>query len=183
MKELEFINSLIFYGFAALILLFAFLSIFATRIMYSLLAAIVVFFAVAGAFFLLGAQYNAVIQIAVYGIAVPILFIFAIMFTADALDKQIYITLKPRFFFAFIAAGLLFLAFVYLVATAILLSPVSEWILTKQILAFNQYQMFNALSNGIFINYVLAFELISLLLLIVIVGISTLNIIKEKKHD
>ena len=44
----------------------------------------------------------------------------------------------------------------------------------------NKYQMFKALSDGIFMNYALAFELFSVLLLIVIVGISTLNLTKEK---
>ena len=88
--EIDILKTLIFYGFAGAIILFALLSVFALRILYSLLAAVCVFFITAGIFFMLGADYNAVIQIAIYGIAIPILFVLAIMFTSDKLDKKIY---------------------------------------------------------------------------------------------
>ena len=178
--EIDILKSLIFYGFAGAIILFALLSIFSMRILYSLLCAVCVFFATAGIYFMLGADYNAVIQIAVYGIAIPILFVLAIMFTSDKLDKKTYLTIKPRFFFTFAALGALFLSLIYLIATSLSLSSNSDWIMQKQTIFINKYQMFKALSDGIFMNYALAFELFSVLLLIVIVGISTLNLTKEK---
>ena len=178
--EIDILKSLIFYGFAGAIILFALLSIFSIRILYSLLCAVCVFFATAGVYFMLGADYNAVIQIAVYGIAIPILFVLAIMFTSDKLDKKTYLTIKPRFFFAFMSLGALFLSLIYLIATSLSLSSNSGWIMQKQTIFINKYQMFKALSDGIFTNYALAFELFSVLLLIVIIGISTLNLTKEK---
>lgn len=178
--EIDILKTLIFYGFAGAIILFALLSIFAFRILYALLAAVCVFFATAGIYFILGADYNAVVQIAIYGIAIPILFVLAIMFTSDKLDKKLYITLKPRFFFSFLGLGVLFLSLIYLITTSLGLNSNSAWILQKQTLFINKYQMFSALSEGLFVNYVFAFELFSLLLLIVVVGISTLNIIKER---
>lgn len=181
--EIDILKSLIFYGFAGAVILFALLSIFSIRILYSLLAAICVFFASAGIYFILGADYNAVVQIAIYGIAIPILFALAIMFTSDKLDKITYITLKPRFFLSFLAIGVLFLSLIYLLATSLSLSSNAAWILQKQTMYINKYQMFYALSNGLFINYVFAFELFSILLLIVVVGISTLNLIKEKTDE
>lgn len=181
--EIDILKSLIFYGFAGAIILFALLSIFSFRILYSLLGAVCVFFATAGIYFILGADYNAVIQIAIYGIAIPILFVLAIMFTSDKLDKKIYITLKPRFFFTFLGIGALFLTLIYLIATSLSLNSNSAWILQKQTMFINKYQMFNALSEGFFVNYVLAFELFSILLLIVIIGISTLNLVKEKADE
>lgn len=181
--EIDILKSLIFYGFAGAVIAFAVLSVFSPRILYSLLSAVCVFFASAGIYFLLGADYNAVIQIAIYGIAIPILFVLAIMFTSDKLDKQTYITLKPRFFFAFLGFGVLFLSLIYLMATSLSLNSNSAWILQKQTMFINKYQMFNALSDGLFVNYVFAFELFSILLLIVIVGISTLNLIKEKTDE
>ena len=99
--EIDILKSLIFFGFAGAIIFFALLSIFSMRILYSLLSAVCVFFATAGIYFLLGADYNAVIQIAVYGIAIPILFVLAIMFTSDKIDKKAYLTVQPRFFFSF----------------------------------------------------------------------------------
>lgn len=181
--EIDILKSLIFYGFAGAILLFAVLSIFSMRILYSLLAAVCVFFATAGIYFLLGADYNAVIQIAIYGIAIPILFVLAIMFTSDKLDKKTYITLKPRFFFSFIGIGILFLSLVYLIATSLSLRSNEAWITLRQTVVINKYQMFNAISDGFFINFVFAFELFSILLLIVVVGISTLNLVKEKLDE
>lgn len=181
--EIDILKSLIFYGFAGAIILFAVLSIFSFRILYSLLSAVCVFFATAGIYFLLGADYNAVIQIAIYGIAIPILFVLAIMFTADKLDKKTYITFKPRFFFSFLGIGVLFLSLIYLLATSLNLTSNSGWIMQKQTMFINKYQMFKALSDGFFINYVFSFELFSILLLIVVVGISTLNLIKEKTDD
>lgn len=181
--EIDILKSLIFYGFAGATIFFALVCILAPRILYSLLSAICVFFATAGVYFLLGADYNAVIQIAIYGIAIPILFVLAIMFTSDKLDKKIYITIKPRFYFAFLGLGALFLSLVYLIATALSFNSNAAWILQKQTMFINKYQMFNALSDGFFLNYVYAFELFSILLLIVIVGISTLNLIKENTNE
>lgn len=181
--EIDILKSLLFYGFAGAMLLFALLSVFAMRILYSLLAAVCVFFAASGIYFLLGADYNAVVQIAIYGIAIPILFVLAIMFTSDKLDKKTYITFKPRFFFSFLGMGVLFLSLIYLIATSLSLSSNSAWIMQKQTMFINKYQMFNAISDGFFVNYVFAFELFSVLLLLVVVGISTLNLLKEKTDE
>jgi len=181
--EIDILKSLIFYGFAGAIILFALFSIFSIRILYALLSAVCVFFATAGIYFLLGADYNAVVQITIYGISIPILFVLAIMFTAEKLDKKIYLTLKPRFFFSFLGLGILFLSLVYLIVTSLSLSSNEAWITLKQTMLINKYQMFHALSEGFFINYVFAFELFSILLLMVVVCISTLNLIKEKTDE
>jgi len=181
--EIDILKSLIFYGFAGAVILCALLCIFSSRILYSLLAAVCVFFATAGLYFLLGAEYNAVIQIAIYGIAIPILFVFAIMFTSDKLDKKTYITAQPRLFFAFLGIGGLFLTLIYLIATSLSLNSNSAWILDKQTMFINKYLMFKAISDGFFVNYAFGFELFTILLLIVVVGISTLNLAKEKADD
>ena len=183
MTETEILKSLIFYGFAGAILFFAAYSIFAFRILYSLLSAVLVFFVTAGIYFLLGADYNAVIQIAIYGIAIPILFALAIMFTSDKADKKTYLTLQPRFYVSFLAAGTLFLALIYLIATALSLNSNEAWVMSKQTLFINKYQMFNSIAEGFFTSYGYAFELLSILLLVVIVGISTLNLTKERADD
>lgn len=183
MVEIDILKSLIFYGFAGVIILFALLSIFSFRILYSLLCAVCVFFTVAGIYFILGADYNAVVQIAIYGIAIPILFIMAIMFTSEKLDKATYLAFKPRFFLSFFALGVLFLSLIYLIATSLSLSSNAAWIMVKQTMFINKYQMFNAISEGFFVNYVWAFELFSVLLLIVVVGFSTLTLVKDKEKS
>lgn len=181
--EIDILKTLIFYGFAGATILFALLSIFSFRILYSLLSAVCVFFAAAGVYFILGADYNAVIQIAIYGVAIPILFVFAIMFTSDKIDKKTYLAFSPRFFLSFLGLGALFLSLIYLIATALSLNSNAAWIMQKQTMFINKYQMFKALADGFFTNYVFAFELFSVLLLIVVVGISTFNLTKEKADE
>ena len=183
MVEIDIFKTLIFYGFAGGIIFFALFSLFSLRILYSLLAAVCVFFAAAGIYFMLGADYNAVVQVAIYGVAIPILFVFAIMFTSDKADKKNYLTFSPRFYFAFLSLGVLFLSLIYLLATSLSLTSNSNWIVQKQTMFINKYQMFKALSDGFFENYVFAFELFSILLLIVVVGISTFNFVKEKTDE
>ena len=180
MSEANILSSIIFYSCAILIIVSAFLSIFVNRIIYSLFLAVIVFITASGIFFLLGAEYNAVIQIAIYGIAVPILFIFAIMFTADKLDEKTYLSFSPRFSLTMISAALFVLTIFNILVVS---SSVMGWIFTPQSdIQFNKYQMFDAISSGLYINYVFAFEFVSLLLLMAIVGISSLNLFKEKKR-
>lgn len=183
MPEIDIIKTLAFYGFSGLILLFAALSIFSVRILYSLVSAVVVFLTAGGIYFILGADYNAVIQISVYGIAIPILFVLAIMFTSDKIDKKIFLTFRPRFFFSFGALGVLFLSLIYLILTSFALSSKSDWIMQKQTMFINKYQMFNAISDGFFVNYAYAFVLFSILLLMVVVGFTTLESAKEEDND
>ena len=66
-------NPVIFYSASVLITIFALLALFARNVVYSLLAAVVVFFFGALFFYLLGSEYNAIIQAAIYGLAVPVL--------------------------------------------------------------------------------------------------------------
>ena len=183
MQEIDVLKCLIFYGFSGLILLFAVISIFSMRILYSLISAVVVFFTVAGIYFILGADYNAVIQISIYGIAIPILFVLAIMFTSDKIDKQTYLAFKPRFLLALGACGALFISLIFLIATSMNFDFKASWIMTKQTMFINKYQMFSAISDGFFVNYVYAFELFTILLLIIVVGFSTFDILNSKKGE
>lgn len=183
MAEIDVLKALIFYGFAGCTIFFALLSLFSFRILYSLLSAVCVFFAVAGVYFILGADYNAVVQIAIYGVAVPILFVFAIMFTSDKSEKISDLKLSPRFYFSFLSLGVLFISLIYLLATSLNLNSKVDWIMQSETMFINKYQMFKALSDGFFTNYVFAFELFSILLLIIVVGLSTFNLVKEKADE
>ena len=74
-------NEIIFYSASFLIVVFGILALFFKNIFYSLLSAICVFFITAIFFWLLGSEYNAIIQLAVYGFAVPVILGLGIMFT------------------------------------------------------------------------------------------------------
>ena len=182
MNQLEIINSITFYGFAISILLFALLSIISNRILYSLLFAVIVFFCTGGIFFSLGADYNAVVQIAIYGVAIPVLFLFAIMFTSHTENKSIHLSFSPKFFIAFFSATFLFMILWYSASFAIHMNEDLAKFFTPNSPQINSVEMFMAMSKGIYVNYQLAFILFALMIFIVIVGISVLNIVKEKKR-
>lgn len=166
---MEILTSIFFYIIAGVLILSSLLVVFARRVMYSILFAVLAFLAVAGIYFMLNATFNAVAQIAIYVIAVSLLLIFSIMLTPSAQDNKIWLAIKPRFLFSMGALGLIFL--------------VAGWFLTE-----NYFEKILELIAGdmpmnrsldtvytigekLLTDYVLAFELVSVLLLVVIIGI------------
>ncbi|MBR1908429.1 NADH-quinone oxidoreductase subunit J [bacterium] len=180
MSSTEILISIIFYLSAFLIVFGALAAIFAKRIVHSLILAVIVFFTVGILFLILNAEYNAIIQFAVYGVAIPILLVFAIMFTSYKNEKNVYLAFDSRFVLAFISLVL----FVLTVFNILLISSsVIDWLFTPQsALNINRYEMFNAISNGLYIKFFFSFELIALFIFIVIVGLSTLNLFREKRN-
>ncbi len=182
MSEINIINSITFYSFALLILLFSVMSIFSGKILYSLLFAVISFFCTGGIFFSLGADYNAVVQIAVYGVAVPVIFLFAIMFTSRREDKIVYISYAPRFFIGFISAALFAMILWYSSSFAVYLTPKVSTFFSKKLDDIGNFDSIIAVASGLYTNYRLALILFAILVLTVVVGISVLNVIKERRH-
>lgn len=180
LSSAEILNTVIFYLCAFLVVVGAVFTILSNRIIYSLFFAVIVFFCTGIVFYLLNAEYNAIVQIAVYGVAVPILLALAIMFTDYKIDKDIYLAFSPRFIFT-ITASVLFVLTLFNIM--LISSSVIEWLFTPQSsVDINRYEMFNAISNGLYMKFFFSFELISLIILTVIVGLSTLNLRKGKKR-
>lgn len=154
-------NPIVFYPTAVLIILFAIVAISFRNIFYSLLSAIMVFFLAAVLFYVLGSEYNAIIQLAIYGLAVPVILGLAIMFTNTKNNGE-----KPgsglTFAMAF-AAGLFVIT-----SFAIIRFYMPE----PEFYGVNPISAISAFGSGIFIKYVWAFELMSLILTIIVVGLS-----------
>ena len=166
-------NPIIFYPAAFLIVLLAVLTIKFKNIFYSLLSAIGVFFLAGLFFYILGAEYNAVIQIAIYGVAVPVVLGLAVMFTNLKKEERVQTNLSNLKYIMFLTAGVFILAILYLIMTSLITNPtgfnVSENITNTTV------QAMSAISHGIFVNYVWAFELIALILTIIVVGLTIFN--------
>ena len=163
-------NPVIFYIATFFIILFALLSIFAKNVIYSLLSAIVVFFMGAIFFYILGSEYNAIIQAAIYGFAVPILIGISIMFMSkNNREKKSfalpYISLLCSLIFA--------LAFVYLIMISLTIVPDTFHIM--ELVEVNSFDTIRIFARSIFINYVWSFELFGLLLTIIIVGLGIMK--------
>lgn len=168
-------NPIIFYPAAMLMILSAVLAIKFKNIFYSLLFAILVFFSAGLFFYLLGSEYNAIIQIAIYGVAVPVILGLAIMFTDlrnDDSEKN-----KPNVLLNIL---LFILGTIFVLAMLFVISPYNFEIIS--ISEVNPQGNLSAFSEGIFINYVWAFELISIILTIIIAGLAMLMKNKDESE-
>lgn len=172
-------NPIVFYPSAVLIILFAFLAIKFKNIFYSLLSAILVFFFAGLFFYILGSEYNAVIQIAIYGVAVPVVLGLAIMFTNLKKEESTEIKNYNSKYILFLTVGLFILAIVYLIMTSLVLNPIGFSV--DENIGNTSIKVINAFSQGIFVKYVWAFELIAFILTIIVAGLTLLNKEKEEK--
>ena len=109
--------SLLFYPISILIVIFSILAIKFENIFYSLISAIFVFFLVGVVFFMLGSEYNAIIQIAIYGIAIPITLGLAVMFTNSQSNKKENKNSKPINYLTVLCMGIFILSIIYLILT------------------------------------------------------------------
>ena len=167
------LNPLIFYPAAILTIIFALLALKFKNIFYSLISAIILFFIVGLLFYVLGSEYNAVVQIAIYGVAVPIILGLAIMFTdlkKGSVQEEKNSGIK---FFAVLFGGVFVLAVFYLVMTSLIVSPLG--FNATEVVGNSSVQVLNAFGHGIFVKYVWAFELVSLILTIIVVGLTLLD--------
>ena len=165
-------NAIIFYSLSALILIFAGLTIKFKNIFYSLLSAMVTFLLVGVLFYILGSEYNAIIQVAVYGLAVPVILGIAIMFTDTNKEHKSEVSGKLKALM-FLVCGLFILAMVYLVMTSLIFNS-QGFNITEETLP-NSMEVIQAFSRGIFVKYVWAFELVSVILTMVIIGLIVIN--------
>ena len=161
-------NPIIFYLASIILCGFTICTLFLKNIIYALLSAIMVFFAAAIIFYILSAEYNAIIQAAIYGLAVPIIIGISIMFTAQSKNESAKnITLSYWMIFFLLV---FILAFCYLLMISMTLNPETFHFMKN--IQINTLETLKIFAKSIYTNYVWAFELVSLLLTIVIAGIS-----------
>ena len=166
-------NPIIFYPLAIVLVLAAIFAISFRNIFYSLLSAIVVFFITGVLFYILGSEYNAIIQIAIYGVAVPVVLGLAIMFTNTKSEEKQEKKYTKTKFLLFLFAGLFVLTMFYLTMTSLMVNPVGFEI--SENISNTSIKVINSFANGIFVRYVWAFELVSLTLTIIVVGLTLLG--------
>lgn len=180
MNSYELLISFIFYLCTGLILISAIFTVLSKKIVHSVLFSLITFLSIGILFFLLNAEYNAVVQISIFGVGIPILFVLAIMFTSEKVDTLTFLSFSPRFMISIIT-GFLFVLVLFNIL--LISSSVINWLFTPQTsININHYEMFDLISKGLYINFIIAFELVALLVLLVIIGLSTIGIIKEKKR-
>ena len=153
-----------FWGFGSLVLICSFLVIHTRNIFRAALMLVASFLGVAALFVMLRAEFLGVIQVLVYVGAIAILILFGIMMTRDS--EQGNLPSGNKFVGAFVGTSVgLLIAFVA-VNTSWELIP-AESLSQLRLLAADSPQVI----GGLLLNqFVLPFELVSLVLLAAIVG-------------
>lgn len=162
------ISPVFFYVFAGLAIFCSLLVVFKKNPVASAFSLVIVFFAFAGIYALLDAHLIAALQVLVYAGAIMVLFIFVIMLlSADVPSFDLGRTHIVVRVAALLAAAGLFAAFVWSFRNSALHAPISNF--TPANVAANGGNT-RVVSELMFSDYILPFELTSVLLLGAIVG-------------
>ncbi|WP_299756404.1 NADH-quinone oxidoreductase subunit J [uncultured Pontibacter sp.] len=154
----------LFYFLASLTLLCALMVVLSKNPVHSVLFLIITFFTISGHYVLLNAQFLAAVNIIVYAGAIMVLFLFVIMFLnmSKAGDSKIKTSTISKFAGA-IAGGLLFIVLISALKDASVVGYTPE--------TYNsQVGMVESLGYVLFTDYLLPFELASVLFLVAMVG-------------
>jgi NADH-quinone oxidoreductase subunit J len=171
------VTLIVFYGLAATAVTAAILVVLMRRAVYSALALIVCFGATAGLFFQLGAQFIAAVQVIVYAGAIMVLFLFVIMLLDPESEVFLPSRLKKVSGFA-LALAVLF--------TLVLLQAADRWATTPVLAgSIAGAERSSGLGGGIetlahslFRDYLLPFEVTSILILVAVLG----AVVLTKQH-
>jgi NADH-quinone oxidoreductase subunit J len=155
---------IIFYAFGGIALLPALFILFTRNILYAAFALMLTFLGVAGIFIFSGAEFVAITQILVYVGGILILIVFGVMLTNKVNGKNI-VTPVYRQFLGIIIGGGFFLLFLKAIMQANF--GAINWIAQS---TENAPTSLKNLGLVLMTDYVLAFEVIGILLLIALIG-------------
>jgi NADH-quinone oxidoreductase subunit J len=165
------ISQYIFWFLSFVAVLSALIVVFAKNPVYSVLNLIITFFAIAGHYFLLNAQFLAAVHIIVYAGAIMVLFLYVIMMLN--LNKETEPHKKQYVkFVAVIAAGLLMLTVVGSLKGAEAMVPAG--------VVNNNIGTVELIGDKLFGEFLLPFEVSSILLLSAMIGAVYLS--KKELH-
>ncbi|MBI5301272.1 MAG: NADH-quinone oxidoreductase subunit J [Chloroflexi bacterium] len=154
-----FLTNAVFFILAAVTLVGGFLAVSARNLVRAALGLIVSFFGVAGIYFVLEAEFVAIVQVLVYVGAISVLILFSIMLTRGLMKD----TTSPQNSQWLAAGGIATLVFIALAAVTLTVKwPIAQAALQGDLIA--------KLGTELVTTYVLPFEAVSLLLLAALIG-------------
>lgn len=154
------VTAVLFYLLSALLIFFALKVVTTKNLFHSVMSAFAVLMATAGIFFLLNAEFLGMVQILVYAGAVTILVLFVVMLTMAGKAYEITWE-KPPSVWSFMLMAVFFGAVTY-----IILGPM-DWPVTEPA---KLEAVTYGLAERIFSEYLLPFEIASVLILATLVG-------------
>jgi len=153
------VSQLIFYLLSFIIIISAIYVVTLRNIFHSALFLILTLFSVAGIYILLNAEFLAAVQVLIYVGAISVLIIFAIMLTSQLASKKINQSNEQVMIGVFVCAG-------FLLASLGSLANTVWRIVDKPMPENNTMTLGKLLMN----DYVLPFEVVSLVLLAALIG-------------
>ena len=161
----------LFYFLSFVAILSALLVVFSKNPVYSVLYLIITFFAIAGHYILLNAQFLAAVHIIVYAGAIMVLFLYVIMLLNLNRDSEPHKSNLLKFA-ATICAGLLMI---------VLVGSLKGTELIAKSTSTNDIGLVKNLGQILFTDFLLPFEIASVLLLVAMVGAVMLG--KSEKSE
>ncbi len=157
------LESILFYFFAALTGLSVLFIVLTKNILYAAFALILTFIGIAGLFVFLGAEFIAITQILVYVGGVLVLLVFGIMLTQQLKGEKIKSDKYQLFFGVITAIAMFALLFQSIQSGAFNNLP---WVDQE----YSQQVELKSFGFSLMTDYVLAFEVIGVLLLVALIG-------------
>lgn len=161
----------VFYAFALIIVVSAFVVVFSRNIMYAAFSLLFTFFGVAGFYALLSADFLAVTQVLIYVGGILVLLLFGVMLTSRVINVEIKtgsLQTGPALVVAAIVAGTLAGLFY------------SEWKATPVAVAHVQVTTTTSIGEMLMTSYLLPFEVASVILLVALIGAAMMA--RKKRH-
>jgi NADH-quinone oxidoreductase subunit J len=157
-------SQIAFYALSLISVLGALLMVLHRNAVFSVLSLILTFFAIAGHYFLLNAQFLAAVHVIVYAGAIMVLFLYVIFMLNLNQDAEPVQPLMNRVLSVIAAAGLGLLMWLGLGRVPV---PMSD-----QLTSFNadDIGMVETLGNALYLKYMVPFEISAVLFLSAMVG-------------
>lgn len=167
---MEILNFVVFITLTLSTCIFAIWSLIENRIFYSVLQALVSFICLALIFLFLGAEFVAISQLFLYGVGIGILLVFTNMFTSKEEEQKLKTPSILKSFLAFSACVVLFLSFLcFLTAPGKTAKIFAQKSIKKP--KIEQISNVSIIGRRLTSDYPLAFEMISIIMLVTIVGV------------
>jgi NADH-quinone oxidoreductase subunit J len=160
-------SQLLFYSLSILAVVFSLVMVYNKNPMYSVLGLLVTFFSVAGIYLMLDAQFLAIVHIIVYAGAIMVLFLYVIMFLN--LNLPVAMSNSQTVRLMAVGTGLMLL----LVMIAAMLK--SKFVSLTDPSNYTQIGDAKTLGKVLFGEYLMPFELTSILFLSAMVGVMIFN--------
>jgi len=156
------LNKIIFIYFAAVIVISAVLMITRRNPIHSVLLMLLLFFHIAGVFVLLNAEFLAAVQLIVYAGAILILYLFVVMLLN--VDKERSVKRANRYWPVIAGFGIV------IASEIVLLIVCGKFAVEPGQLMKPGFGSVNALGVELYTNYLVPFEIASVILLVGLVG-------------